>query len=61
MFTLPQNIPEEGTGSCQDDLVSLNLLVTLTGQSNITKVFLKFSEGTTNILLEVIPLKTELL
>ena len=54
-----QDIFEEWTWSCQDDLVCLHLLTILTGKGDISEVLVlpQLSKGWADILLEVIPLQ----
>jgi len=58
----PEHVPEEWGACGQDDLVSLDLGI-ITGESHIKEVFFlpQFTEGNTDISLEIIPAETEFL
>jgi len=62
MGILPQHAPEEGAARGQDHLVGLDLII-ITGQSHVEEVFVftEFAERDTNVRLEVVPPKAELL
>ena len=53
---------EEGTGSSQDHLVCFQLLTILTGQGDISEVFVfsQISKRDFYIFLEVVPLEAQL-
>ena len=63
VFVSLQNCFKEWAAGCEDYSVSLNLMVFLTHQSNIREVQLipEVLVGSDYVLLEVIPLQTELL
>jgi hypothetical protein len=58
-----KHFAEKWAAGSQDDAVGLNLLVLFTHQGHIGEVCLppQITEGTDNVLLEIIPLQAELL
>ena len=62
VFVPSQKVLKEWTWACKDHLVSFHLLTILTGQGHISKVsiFSQLSKCTNCILLEVVPLQTQL-
>ena len=61
VFVSFQDVHEEWTWCCQDNLVCLHLIAILTGQGHISEVFVpsQLSKGETQVLLEVVPLQTK--
>ena len=62
MGVAPQDVPEEGGAGAEDDLVRLQLLLVITAQGHVEKVFVlaQLAKRDANVALKVVPPEAEL-